>query len=85
LVAYCLNDACRHVALIDVSSYPTDTEVPVTKREPDRQLMSNGGHDNEDEFGIGSGATDGNASSCYRCEAMQARDDVANMLPAMHR
>jgi hypothetical protein len=28
LVASCLNDACRHVALIDVSSYPADTEVP---------------------------------------------------------
>jgi hypothetical protein len=28
LVAYCLNDACRHQALIDVSSYPAETEVP---------------------------------------------------------
>jgi hypothetical protein len=28
LVAYCLNDACRHTALIDVSNYPADTEVP---------------------------------------------------------
>jgi hypothetical protein len=28
LVASCLNDACLHVALIDVSSYPADTEVP---------------------------------------------------------
>ena len=27
LVAYCLNDARRHTALIDVSSYPADTEV----------------------------------------------------------
>jgi hypothetical protein len=27
-VASCLNDACRHVALIDVSKYPADTEVP---------------------------------------------------------
>jgi hypothetical protein len=26
--ASCLNDACRHVALIDVSAYPADTEVP---------------------------------------------------------
>jgi hypothetical protein len=26
--ASCLNDACRHVALIDVSKYPADTEVP---------------------------------------------------------
>jgi hypothetical protein len=28
LVASCLNDACRHEALIDVSSYSADTEVP---------------------------------------------------------
>jgi hypothetical protein len=28
LVAFCLNHACRHSALIDVSSYPADTEVP---------------------------------------------------------
>jgi transposase len=28
LIASCLNDACRHQALIDVSSYPADTEVP---------------------------------------------------------
>jgi hypothetical protein len=28
LVASCLNDACRHVALIDVSSYPAETEAP---------------------------------------------------------
>jgi hypothetical protein len=28
LVASCPNDACRHTALIDVSSYPADTEVP---------------------------------------------------------
>jgi hypothetical protein len=28
LVAYCLNDACRHEGLIDVSKYPADTEVP---------------------------------------------------------
>jgi hypothetical protein len=27
LVASCLNDACRHVALIDVSAYPAETEV----------------------------------------------------------
>jgi hypothetical protein len=25
LVASCLNDACRHTALIDVSSYPAKT------------------------------------------------------------
>jgi hypothetical protein len=28
LIASCLNDACRHVALIDVSKYPAETEVP---------------------------------------------------------
>ena len=28
LIASCLNDACRHTALIDVSSYPVETEVP---------------------------------------------------------
>jgi hypothetical protein len=26
--AYCQNDACRHQAIIDVSSYPGDTPVP---------------------------------------------------------
>jgi hypothetical protein len=28
LVATCLNDACRHQGIIDVSTYPADTEVP---------------------------------------------------------
>ena len=28
LIASCLNDACRHQAMIDVSSYSVDTEVP---------------------------------------------------------
>ena len=28
LVASCLNDACRHTALIDVRSYPAETEIP---------------------------------------------------------
>jgi hypothetical protein len=28
LIAYCLNDSCRHQALIDVSKYPGDTPVP---------------------------------------------------------
>ena len=28
LIAYCLNDACRHQAVIDVSSYPGDMLVP---------------------------------------------------------
>jgi hypothetical protein len=27
LIASCLNDACRHTALIDVSSYPAEIEV----------------------------------------------------------
>jgi hypothetical protein len=27
LIAYCLNDSCRHHALIDVAKYPADTEV----------------------------------------------------------
>ena len=31
-VAHCLNDACRHVALIDVSAYPAETEVPSFRR-----------------------------------------------------
>ena len=28
LIASCLNNACRRQALIDVSGYPVDTEVP---------------------------------------------------------
>src|SRR5262252_1813984 len=28
LIAYCINDSCRHQALIDVSKYPGDTPVP---------------------------------------------------------
>jgi hypothetical protein len=28
LIASCLNDACRHTALIDLSSYQAETEVP---------------------------------------------------------
>jgi hypothetical protein len=28
LIAFCHNDACRHQALIDVSDYPDDMEVP---------------------------------------------------------
>jgi hypothetical protein len=31
LVASCLNDACRHVALIDVTSYPAETD-PIFSR-----------------------------------------------------
>jgi hypothetical protein len=32
LIASCLNDACRHTALIDVSSYPAETEVTSFQR-----------------------------------------------------
>jgi hypothetical protein len=28
LIAYCLNDSCRHQGIVDVSSYPGDTLVP---------------------------------------------------------
>jgi hypothetical protein len=28
LITSCLNDACRHQGLVDVSGYPADTEVP---------------------------------------------------------
>ena len=28
LIAFCLNDACHHQALIDVLTYPGDTPVP---------------------------------------------------------
>jgi hypothetical protein len=28
LIASCLNDTCRHTALIDVSSFPAGTEIP---------------------------------------------------------
>jgi hypothetical protein len=33
LVASCLNDACRHVALIDVSGYPADTGGAVVRQQ----------------------------------------------------
>ena len=32
LQAFCLSDACRHTALIDVSSNPAETEVPSFQR-----------------------------------------------------
>ena len=38
LIAYCLNDSCRHQALIDVSSYPPDTPVPVRRQGRVRQV-----------------------------------------------
>jgi hypothetical protein len=31
LIASCLNDACRHTALIEVWSYPVETEIPYFK------------------------------------------------------
>jgi hypothetical protein len=33
LIASCLNDACRHQGLIDVSKYPDDVEVPSFARK----------------------------------------------------
>ena len=33
LIASYLNDACRHQALIDVSSHPAETEVPSFRRK----------------------------------------------------
>ena len=45
LIASCLNDACRHTALIDVSSCPAETEVPSFKS---RVVCSKcGGHGNK--------------------------------------
>ena len=32
LIAFCLNDACRHQALIEVWSYPPETEIAYFKR-----------------------------------------------------
>jgi hypothetical protein len=32
LIAFCLNDACRHQALIEVWSYPASTEIAYFKR-----------------------------------------------------
>ena len=32
LIAYCLNDACRHQALIEVWSYPANTEIAYFRR-----------------------------------------------------
>ena len=31
LIAYCLNDACRHQAVIEVWSYPPETEIAYFK------------------------------------------------------
>jgi hypothetical protein len=38
LIASCLNDTCRHQALIDVSSYPDDVEVPSFAARQMRQV-----------------------------------------------
>jgi hypothetical protein len=35
LIASCLNDACRHTALIDVSSHSLETEIPYFSRKVD--------------------------------------------------
>ena len=32
LIAYCLNDACRHQALVEVWSYPANTEIAYFER-----------------------------------------------------
>ena len=32
LIAYCLNDACRHQALVEVWSYPANTEIAYFRR-----------------------------------------------------
>jgi hypothetical protein len=42
LIASCLNDACRHTALIEVSSYTADTEVPSFRRRmPGGEMADN--------------------------------------------
>jgi hypothetical protein len=38
LLASCLNDACRHQALIDVSNYPPDRSAVVRKQGEVRQV-----------------------------------------------
>jgi hypothetical protein len=45
LIASCLNPACRHEALIHVSSYPEETEVPsFTKKVVCAKCGSRGRH-----------------------------------------
>jgi hypothetical protein len=34
LIAYCLNNACRHQAVIDVSSYPGDVYAGTRRSNP---------------------------------------------------
>jgi hypothetical protein len=55
LVGYCLNDACRYSALIDVSSYPDDVEVPSF------QHRKNTASAVETDVGWTSGPTEGEA------------------------
>jgi len=38
LVAYCLNDACRHQGLIDVSKYPDDQSAVIRPQGGVRQV-----------------------------------------------
>jgi hypothetical protein len=51
LIGYCLNDACRHQALIDVSEYPGDVEVPwfslAREMWPVREMRTLGGRATE--------------------------------------
>jgi hypothetical protein len=42
LNASCLNDACRHQGLVDVSGYPADTEVPWFRSREVRQVRRPG-------------------------------------------
>jgi hypothetical protein len=39
LIAFCHNDACRHTALIDVSGYPAETEIPSFGRRAKMQQV----------------------------------------------
>jgi hypothetical protein len=40
LIASCHNDACRHTALIDVWSYPADTDIPYFRSRVTSRLCS---------------------------------------------
>ena len=41
LIAFCLNDSCRHQALIEVWSYPANTEIAYFRR---RVVLRNAAH-----------------------------------------
>ena len=45
LIAYCLNDACRHQALIEVRSYPANTEIAYFKRRVISEMRRSGQQD----------------------------------------